>query len=76
MKIKKTGSYSTRSGLPVRIYAVDGGGLYPVHGAIKVKYSWSHEGWTESGKYISGAKFKPPQDLIEIKPKKRVGKNK
>lgn len=41
--------YKTRDGREVRIYAVDGGGHRPIHGAIRegqewVAYTWLHDG--------------------------------
>ena len=46
-KIDINKKYKTRSGLPVRIYAVDGGGEYPVHGAVyNAEYDkWDIETW-------------------------------
>jgi hypothetical protein len=57
--------YQTRDGREVRIYAVDGGGVYPVHGAIAAgDGTWSPEGWTDGGSYIGGdGQF--DEDLIE-----------
>ena len=59
---KKT--YRTRDGREVRIYAVDGGGRRPVHGAIRegrewVAYTWLHDG--VAGLHCSS--------LIEVKPR-------
>jgi len=44
----------TRSGLEARIYATDGGGTYPVHGAAKLKDGWDVMSWTASGQYDIG----------------------
>jgi hypothetical protein len=54
--IDLTKKYQTRSGLPVRIYAVDGGGICPVHGAIKDDGGWYDDRWRADGSYTdSGA---------------------
>jgi len=41
--------YKTRDGREVRIYAVDGGGEYPVHGAIKYDGGWFSRCWAAKG---------------------------
>jgi hypothetical protein len=44
--------YRTRDGREVRIYAVDGGGRFPVHGAVKLNDgTWRQEEWTLTGSY-------------------------
>lgn len=60
--------YRTRSGEEVRIYAVDGGGEYPVHGATKLNGEWLANGWTACGGHdveVDESTF----DLIEVKPR-------
>jgi hypothetical protein len=67
--IKK--EYTTRSGLPVRIYAVDGGGKEPVHGAFFEDGEWHVTTWNEKGQYqdtVNGY-----YDLIEKKKVTEVG---
>lgn len=51
--ISKDKQYQTKSGKPVRIYATDGGGEYPVHGAIYDENTgtWSVEHWRINGGY-------------------------
>lgn len=49
MKIEFGKVYKTCSGEKVRIYAVDAGGAYPVHGAIKIGRSWRAMTWTMDG---------------------------
>ncbi len=44
-------TYKTRDGRPVRIYCVDGGGNYPVHGAYEQNDRWFMETWTSKGFY-------------------------
>jgi hypothetical protein len=69
MKISKNKKYKTRSGLKVRIYATDGGGKQPVHGAIGyATIGWSSESWCVDGNYLFGRSSY--EDLIEIKPSK------
>jgi len=46
----------TKDGRPVRIYATDGGGLYPIHGAIWMnsEEGWRVATWTKGGNYDDG----------------------
>jgi hypothetical protein len=58
--------YRTRDGREVRIYAVDGSGSVPVHGAIKNTYGWEPYQWIKDGRsYLKDG----PEDLIEVKPR-------
>ena len=41
----------TRGGAKVRIYAVDGGEGYPIHGAVDGVDGWGARIWTIEGKY-------------------------
>ncbi len=38
----------------MRIYCVDGGGEYPIHGAVLAidKEKWCMESWTPEGSYV------------------------
>ena len=65
--ISKDKTYRTKSGLEVRIYATDGGGLYPVHGAMFQDGEWSHETWMSDGSYIGNTEER--LSLIEVKPR-------
>ena len=65
--IDKNKQYKTRSGLPVRIYATDGGGDYPVHGGLPCGEHWIMTCWTNEGKSVSHSQ--PELDLIEVKPR-------
>jgi len=56
----------TRGGHPVRIYATDGGGGYPIHGAIWIDERWIPKSWTKDGLDIDGKQGYA--DLI-VKPK-------
>ena len=46
----KPGPAERVDGTEARIYATDGGGEYPIHGAILVDGSWEVETWTELGR--------------------------
>lgn len=63
--IDKTKQYTTRSGLPARIYATDGEGEYPVHGAVLKDGCWFPCSWTSEGKHVTAqaSSF----DLIKVK---------
>jgi hypothetical protein len=56
--------YRTRDGREVRIYALDGGGNYPVHGAFKSHTGWVVRHWPQDG--IQSV-FGGSDDLIEVK---------
>ena len=58
--------YRTREGDEVRIYALDGGGNYPVHGAYKDPMGWVSCSWMQEG---FKAILEGPYDLIEVKPR-------
>jgi hypothetical protein len=65
--IDKNKQYRTRNGREVRIYAADGGGSYPVHGAILEDGVWSHEVWKRDGAY--GSNLDESLSLVEVKPR-------
>jgi len=61
--------YRTRDGREVRIYAVDGGGEFPVHGAIKKPGDiWDSTCWGVNGEWFSVADM-DCYDLVEVKPR-------
>lgn len=61
-------TYRTRDGREVRIYAVDGEGVYPVHGSILEDGLWCPNQWKPDGNFtLSGGSH--PSDLIEVKHK-------
>lgn len=66
-KIEMGRTYRTRDGREVRIYAVDGGGKFPVHGAFRLNDLWEISWWTAEGKYTMGNEY--PRDLIEFRPR-------
>ena len=68
MTISMDKQYRTRDGREVRIYVVDGGGPFPVHGAIYFNNWWSPCNWTTEGYYkISDSDH--GSNLIEVKPR-------
>jgi len=64
--IDKSKTYITREGEPVRIYCTDGGGHYPVHGAVYINGVWSLISWEENGDNSNH------YSLVEVKPKHDV----
>ena len=67
--IDPTKKYKTRLNREVRIYAVDGGGEYPVHGAIlKPDGIWDSQCWEENGSWCSSSDD-DIYDLIEVRPR-------
>ena len=67
-KIEMGRVYRTRDGREVRIYAVDGGGEYPVHGARESDEGWIGSVWGRDGNFHMN-KFSCDHDLIEVKPR-------
>jgi hypothetical protein len=63
--ISKDKTYRTRDDREVRIYATDGFGDHPIHGAFKRQDDWDCICWTEDGACI----FNPSWNLIEVKPR-------
>lgn len=57
-------TYRTRDGREVRIYAVDGGGHKPIHGAIREGDGWVAASWLQGG--VSALHI---NSLIEVKPR-------
>jgi hypothetical protein len=50
--IDTTKPLQTRSGLEVRIYATDGGGTHPIHGAYKEDGNWLPTDWGTEGNWL------------------------
>lgn len=44
--------YKTRNGLKARIYAIDCGGDFPIHGAVFVGDGWASETWRADGVFL------------------------
>ena len=61
--------YQTRDGREVRIYATDGGGPQPVHGAISGLNFWSTANWSKNGSYTVVYGQEHDNDLIEVRPR-------
>jgi hypothetical protein len=61
--------YKTRDGREVRIYATDGRGTYPAHGAIEITEGWESTSWTAGGYYVGESMSIHDYDLIEVKPR-------
>lgn len=66
--IDKNKQYRTRDGREVRIYATDGIGSYPVHGACRGREGWTPEKWTAGGLFFYDGSRKDG-DLVEVKPR-------
>jgi hypothetical protein len=68
--IEASKKYKTRGGRDVRIYAVDGAGGYPVHGAYDLEGAgWQPAAWTADGLFRTGDANGNELDLIEVKPR-------
>lgn len=57
----------TCGGYPVRIYAEDGVGKYPIHGAINYGEGWVANTWTSDGE-ITASRVFSERDLIPATP--------
>jgi len=68
--ISKDKQYKTRDGREVRIYATDGTGPYPVHGAIRESNGWYSCNWSQYGKYSEEPDS--PSHLVEVKPRIKI----
>jgi len=68
-EIDITKQYRTREeGYPALVYNTNGGGNYPVHGAVFKDGKWEIQQWTKSGKYLA-FEDQSPLDLVEVKPR-------
>lgn len=64
MKIEAVKYYRTRAGYKARIYALDGGGSFPIQGAIQFPdYGWGGSTWSTNGTFL-GNGAEAPEDLI------------
>jgi hypothetical protein len=69
--ISKDKQYKTKEGQEVRIYAIDGEGYWPIHGAIKTKEGWEQNCWKKDGGFNYNDN-RSELNLIEIVPKVKV----
>ena len=69
--IDKSKTYRTRDGREVRIYATDGYGSYPVHGAVLTEEGWFPRHWTEQGELSNGRLVPSAHDLIKVRPRNK-----
>ena len=67
--IDKNKVYKTRDGREVRIYATDGGGPQPVHGAVSGLNFWSTATWSKNGSYKLVYGQENDWDIIEVRPR-------
>ena len=59
--------YRTRDGREVRIYATDGGGYWPIHGAMQLSCSgWAPASWDNHGNACNSFHR---DNLIEVRPR-------
>ena len=66
--IDRNKQYRTRDGREVRIYAVDGSGNKPIHGAsLSVVHGWTSHVWSSNGRFYGDVESM--NDLIEVKPR-------
>lgn len=68
--IDKNKQYKTRDGREVRIYATDGAGPHPVHGAIREFNGWYNCNWSQYGKYSEEPDS--PSHIIGVKPRIKI----
>ena len=55
----------TRNGLEARIYASDGGGTFPVHGAVLIQDTWKPCQWTLEGHAFTGGESE--LDIVDFR---------
>lgn len=61
--------YRTRGGQRARVYATNGHGLFPVHGAI-YSFGWHAQKWQITGQWRDHGSH--DMDLMPLEPEKRV----
>lgn len=69
MNIEVGKFYKTRSGLKVRIYATDAGGMYSTHGAVFSSGMWASYSWTMFGKHYDNIEDR--YDIIHTWPEEK-----
>lgn len=63
MKWEAGKEYRTRAGRVARIYATDGYGSWPIHGAVRDATGWAPVQWMETGR-IFGTNDESQRDLM------------
>jgi hypothetical protein len=53
VKVDFTKPVKTREGREARVYATDGSGEFPVHGAVKYEKGWGLAEWKENGQHCT-----------------------
>lgn len=69
LKIEAGKRYRTRAGKEVRIYATDGKGKHPVHGAVhdgEPCYSGQEIGWQQEAWFADGSYFEDKEAMHDI----------
>lgn len=64
MKIEVGKFYKTRDGNKVRIYAMDGAGAFPIHGAVLSAGVWVFCSWSANGLHTNEEGDSMPRDLV------------
>jgi len=62
----------TRHGKPVRIYAIDGSSVYPIHGAVFTCGAWEPAIWQEDGRFDIVDKESNNDIILEDDPKPKL----
>ena len=62
MQIEVGKLYKTRGGYKYRVYATDGVGKFPVHGAVLMDDGWGFNTLTKDG--FSSSEYQSPYDII------------
>ena len=63
-----TKQYRTKAECEVRLYDDNGGGIFPIHGAVLVRdKEWQITNWTKKGTMYTNQSS--PYDLVEVKPR-------
>jgi hypothetical protein len=69
LDFSKPETLQTRDGRPVRIYATDGGGPKPVHGAVFDCGTWKQRDWVSNGKFFCTENDPSGSDIIPKPPR-------
>lgn len=66
LKIEAGKQYVTRDGKRVRIYATDGRGALPVHGAVFNEGWWCATEWYADGRYVSNVRLPEYESAMDL----------